>query len=99
MGDFDKPFPLLQWLSVRLGMSQYRSLGMSQWIYTTPGAARSVALKRSHPTENTAGCEAQLGQQMSRCFLPSNSSPRPVRVRVCACVSVCVILPPVAVRV
>ena len=30
MWDFDKPFPLLQWFSVRLGMSQYSSLGMSQ---------------------------------------------------------------------
>lgn len=60
MWDFDKPFPLLQWFSVRLGMSQYSSLGMSQWIYTTPGAARSGALimesfpPKYHQVENPA---------------------------------------------
>lgn len=60
MWDFDKPFPLFQWFSVRLGMSQYSSLGMSQWIYTTPGAVRSGALimesppPKHHQVENPA---------------------------------------------
>ena len=75
MWDFDKPFPLLQWFSVRLGMSQYSSLGMSQWIYTTPGAARSVALMMKSPvTEIPPGWEPGQVNRVVHCFPPSNSS-------------------------
>ena len=97
MWDFDKPFPLLQWFSVRLGMSQYSSLGMSQWIYTTPGAAKSVALMMKSPVAETPpGWEPGQVNRVVHCFPPLTLHSV---VCVCVCVCVCENLPLTAVHV
>jgi hypothetical protein len=80
-------------------MSQYRSLGMSQWIYTTPGAAKSVALITKSLLLSATGFKpSQVNNAFPLtphyvvcvCVCVCVCARARVRVRVCVCVCVCV---------
>lgn len=70
MWDFDQPFPLFQRVSVRWGMSQYSSRGMSRWVYTTPVPPTLWLCSRSHPLVKCRRVESPAGSAERRIAFP-----------------------------
>ena len=94
MWDFDKPFPLSQWVSVRLGTSQYGSLGCHSGFTPHQCSPLRGSGGRVTPSEMPPGGEPGQASGMAHCFSPL------LFIMSCVCVCVCVCeLPPTAVHV